>query len=201
MNVHLLVLLVPFLVPNVSVHLLPSVLRTQSVAIQPVSDKAAIMPFDDARDMDELVKIFDADRQWFISKPSYSIAEKIRKETQKEVVSHNKLHISVLRNQDRLVGFIIYIPGYVNYLGVSKDHRGKRYGEKLLAHAIEEMKKMGEQKVRLGMFAGNEAAHKLYTRFGFYEIYRYSDGVVFEYKSSLHFRDLLKRLLIMLRLI
>lgn len=172
-----------FLVPNIPVQVLPSVLHEQPEVIQPAL-QAVIVPFDDARDMDELVKIFDADRQWFIRKPSYSIAEKIRKNMQKEDASDNKLYISVLRDQDTLVGFIIYRAGYVDYLGVSKDHRGKRYGEKLLTHAIEEMKKMGKRKVRLGMFTGNEAAHKLYTRFGFYEIDHGCSTVQFEYKIN-----------------
>jgi GNAT superfamily N-acetyltransferase len=188
MNLRLLALLASMcpilLMPNISDQAAQGAQLQQVAAAQLVCETAVIMPFDDARDMDELVKIFDADRQWFTGSSTYSIAEAIRKEIQKAGCADDKLYVTVLRECDTLVGFIIYRAGHVNYLGVSKDHRGKRYGEKLLGHAIEEMKKMGMRKVRLGMYIGNEPAQKLYHRFGFCETGRSHSVAYFEYKIN-----------------
>jgi GNAT superfamily N-acetyltransferase len=52
-------------------------------------------------------------------------------------------------------------------LAVAQEHRNKKIGEKLLSHAIADIKKRSKKTVVLDMMANNPHAQKLYTKIGF----------------------------------
>jgi ribosomal protein S18 acetylase RimI-like enzyme len=151
-----------------------------------------ILPFNNARDTRDIIELFEADRYWLTSTPGYSVENMLKyKSPDGDVQAGGKLRIKVLREHGKLIGFTAYYMlrlgiGKVLFVGVNKEYRGKRYGEKLLAHAVQELQKMGAQVVQLTTRTDNVSGQKLYRRFGFDETGRDDTyGLVFfEYRPS-----------------
>lgn len=83
-----------------------------------------------------------------------------------------KMTIKMLYHQGRPVGFVTYYmettyQGRILFLGIDKNERGKRYGEKLLKYAFAQLKKEGAKTVKIFTRTENLPAQKLYTRLGF----------------------------------
>lgn len=57
--------------------------------------------------------------------------------------------------------------GYITYIHVSKEHRGKGLGRKLLRIAAEYGQNHGFKRIALEVKKKNEIAKRLYTKFGF----------------------------------
>jgi putative acetyltransferase len=55
-------------------------------------------------------------------------------------------------------------------------HQGQGLGKALMAHALQEAKRLGYQKLRLDSLRRLEAAFKLYQHFDFYEIEPYNNN-------------------------
>lgn len=92
------------------------------------------------------------------------------------------------------------IIGYLGYMGVmpecdifgfaiSKEHRGKGYGEKLLRKFFKKAKRKGYKKVFLDVRTQNDKAIKLYEKLGFVKINRrprfYQDDDAYGYLKEL----------------
>ena len=58
--------------------------------------------------------------------------------------------------------------GWLNYLGVDPDFRGKGYGKAILAHAVENLRKMGCPKINLQVRNSNRQVIEFYKKSGFY---------------------------------
>lgn len=67
-----------------------------------------------------------------------------------------------------MVGYEVH-RGWLNYLAVTPENQRKGCGRKLIEKAIEELRKMGCQKVNLQIHRGNLAAAELYKHLGFRE--------------------------------
>lgn len=94
------------------------------------------------------------------------------------------LKVKVIRDQSQLVGFTAYYMkardvGQLLFIVVDDNFRGKRYGQILLEHGINQLKKMGARKVDLVTRTTNIRAQKLYKRVGF-KLVR-DDGAGFVY--------------------
>lgn len=147
-----------------------------------------IISYDEARDTKALIELFEADRYWLTSTPGYSpeLMLKYRSPDANRQTA-GRLHLKVLREKNELIGFTAYYMlrlgiGKVLFVGVDKKFRGKRYGEKLLMYAVQELKKMGAQVVQLTTRLENYPAQQLYRRVGFDEIGRDDTYVFFEYR-------------------
>ena len=88
------------------------------------------------------------------------------------------------------VGVVTYymmsqVLGRILFLIVDKDFRGKRYGEKLLNYAFDELKKRGATSVKLFVRSENASARKLYERVGFVEAEPEPDSLGLWYRKKL----------------
>jgi len=148
-----------------------------------------IYDFNDKRDTQEILKIFERDRYWLLASPDYSpeFMMKYRAPNQ-ELKYMGRLNIKVMREKEKFVGFTAYYmkaPGYgqLLFLDVNPEFRGKDkgYAEKLLKYALEQLKIMGAEYVQLHTRTDNERAQGLYRRVGFYEISRDDGFADFQY--------------------
>ena len=149
----------------------------------PISD------FNDARDTQEILKIFERDRYWLLASPDYSpeFMMKYRAPNQ-ELKYMGRLNIKVWREKEKFVGFTAYYmkaPGYgfLLFLDINPEFRGKEkgYAEKLLRYALGQLKMMGAEYVQLCTRIDNMPAQGLYRRVGFHEISKEDGFVYFQY--------------------
>lgn len=120
---------------------------------------------------------------WYtlIATPKYDIDFMLQKKApnDREPQFFGKMAIKMLYEENRPIGFITYFmqtsyQGDILFLVIDKNHRGKRYGEKLLNYAFNELRKQGAKTVKIFTRTENTSAQKLYTRIGFVETHRYT---------------------------
>jgi Acetyltransferases len=141
------------------------------------SEKSQITDFVYSRDAESILKIFDIDWYWLVasSKEEYSADFMLKNRTyDKDPANFGKLTIKVLRDNDRLAGFNAYFKkkfyeGFLLYVGVDRDFRGKGYGEKLTKYAVNDMFADGCSVVKLVTRVANTKARSLYKKLGFEE--------------------------------
>lgn len=82
----------------------------------------------------------------------------------------------VAQDGDTIVGWCDAIPGtdggaHVGRLGIGvrKDCRGQKIGQRLMEATIERCWELGLQKIELSVYSSNEAAIQLYKKLGFVE--------------------------------
>ena len=158
------------------------------------SSKNPIQDFDDKRDTQEILKIFERDRYWLLSSEDYSpeFMMKYRAPNQ-ELQYLGRLKINVWWHNNKFVGFTAYYMktpelGWLLFLAVNPEFRGKQkaYAQKLLQYGLDQLALMGAQKIRLVTRVDNSRAQGLYKRVGFYEISRDDGFVYFEYDPLAH---------------
>ncbi len=139
-------------------------------------EQGPIYTFQEKRDLEDMNALFVKD--WYcLSNREYArenidFALKTHSPNEYEPRYFGKMHIKVLREQGKLVGFVTYYmvnfyEGKVLFLAVNPEYRGKRYGEKLLRYAVDDLFSNGATVVRLVTRTANFSAQKLYKRFGF----------------------------------
>ena len=138
--------------------------------------------FQDRADLD----IFKRDWHWLVASETYSpeFMLKYRAPTQ-QLESIGRLKIRVLRNRNNFIGFVAYymkspIQGFVLFLDVNPEFRGRGYSDKLLQYALKELLHMGAYSARLVTRTTNYSAQKLYKRNGFSEVERENGFIYFE---------------------
>jgi len=76
---------------------------------------------------------------------------------------------------EKLVGYtgmwVIMDEAHITTLAVDPDHRGQRIGELLLSDLLARAQKRGATRATLEVRAGNEAAQRLYAKYGFQEVH------------------------------
>lgn len=149
------------------------------VSNEPISD------FQDERDTQDLLKLFEKDRYWLISSEDYdpAWALKTRSPNKRDNRYFGKLHIKVLRENGQFLGFVAYYMknfflGQLLFLGVNPDFRGKGYAQQLMKYAIEDMKKMGASMITLVTRTSNTSAQSVYKKLGF-SVTHEEDGFVY----------------------
>ncbi len=147
-----------------------------------------IYTYNQIRHEKPLLELFAADKYWLTANPDYSPEYMLKyKAHTTNLSSVGRLKIDVLEEANKFVGFVAYHlkdnephVGKVLFLAVGKEFRGKKYGEKLLQHAISELYKMGAKTIGLATRVENYSAQNLYWRAGF--VQTSSDGVFLQFE-------------------
>lgn len=144
-----------------------------------------ITDFNDSRDTQDVLKLFEKDRYWLISSEDYDPAWALatRSPNKRDSRYFGKLNIKVLRENEQFVGFVAYYMknfflGQLLFLGINPDFRGKGYAQQLMKYAIEDMKKMGASMITLVTRTSNISAQAVYKKMGF-TVTHEEDGFVY----------------------
>ena len=144
-----------------------------------------IQDYNEARDTQDILEIFKADKYWLLSSPDYSPEHMLstRSPNKDDARYFGKLSIKVLREADKLVGFVAYYMknffiGTVLFLDVKPKFRGKGYAQQLMRYAIDELKKQGASIVTLVTRSENHSAQAVYKKMGFTKTLE-EDGYVY----------------------
>jgi len=150
-----------------------------------------IVAFDNQQHTKQIVDIFNADRYWLTANPEQSIEYMLKyRASDESLASVGRMNIRVLEDHGKVVGFTTYYMdkpdvGRVLFLAIDKNFRGKRYGEKLLRYAIEDLIRLGAtKKIWLATRVENYPAQALYKRVGFVESGKEHGFLFFDYVLS-----------------
>lgn len=93
--------------------------------------------------------------------------------------------IKVLYENNKPIGFTAYqkenfYTGEFRFLAVDTPYRGKGYSQKLMCHALQELRSQGLSRVELQTRLDNKPALALYEKLGFKELWRDAPYVRFE---------------------
>lgn len=147
------------------------------------TNRGPIYEFEYDRDAPGILNIFDTDWYWLVAEsreyfsPEFML--KYRAPKQNRFLS-GRMQIKVLRDpKDQLIGFAAYYPKtkdtwFFNFLAIKPEFRGKRYADKLMQYALDDMKAKGAKEVSLITRPSNKAAQSVYRRFKFKETF--NDG-------------------------
>jgi ribosomal protein S18 acetylase RimI-like enzyme len=116
-----------------------------------------------------------------IDRPIPTHAENIRRQRELigKLVDEDPRQVQVAEQNGILVGYLMcqrigrstlemaYKWGHISDLYVKRTHRRQGIGRKLLQTALEYLKSVGNEHVRLAVWQGNEGAIKLYRELGF----------------------------------
>ncbi len=150
-----------------------------------------VVDFNYERDRSALEEIFARDWDWLVpvSPDQYSLDLVLKyRAPRQDPLYAGSLTFKVMYDRDHLIGFVGYYmksgeEGFLNFLDVNPEYRGKGFAEKLARYAIDEMIERGARRITLVTYPHNERALKLYHRLGFKEIKRNSQ-VELEYRIS-----------------
>ncbi len=153
----------------------------------------AIVDFNDERDTQDILKIFERDRYWLLASPDYSPEYMLKyRAPDKEPRYLGCLTIKVWRQGKNFVGFTAYYMksanlGFILFLAVNPEYRGKEkgYAEKLVRYALKALKDKGAQQAQLTTRVDNLRAQRLYKRVGFYPISEHDGFVYFAHDLSM----------------
>jgi ribosomal protein S18 acetylase RimI-like enzyme len=156
-----------------------------------VYERGPVYDFNEKRDTQAILDIFKSDWYWLISSDDYSpeFMLKNRAPNNREPEYIGKLRIKVLRENDQFVGFAAYYMkskyvGYLLFIAIKTELRGKRYGETLIRYVLNDLQHMGAQKIQLVTRTNNLRGQGLYNRVGFVEVGRDDEFVYFEYTPA-----------------
>jgi len=154
--------------------------NTAKVNFSPARD-GVVSEYDSIRDKQEIFELFK--KNWDMLEGSsvqnlgefkLSLQDPEHLKKRLFLANTDSGQLKVLRNSDELVGFIFYSMGIENKkalikrLAINEKFKRKGCGQYLLNHAINDLKTMGACRVRIGVFANNTSAIKLYkNKMGF----------------------------------
>lgn len=133
----------------------------------------SIIEFDEARDTQEILDLFEQNWYWLVADDDYSPEFMLKYRAPKQdVIWAGRMHIKVLREHDQFIGFIAYYMKannvwFLNFLAIKPEFRGKRYADRLMRYALDDMRAMGAARVDLITRPSNTSAQKVYNRNGF----------------------------------
>lgn len=144
------------------------------------------------KDFQPVLKIMNDNKFW-ISEHADLSGEKVLtfKAPNNDMSKKGQASIDVVAVNDEAVGFIAYyrksfLEGRIWLLAIDKDSRKKGFGERLIDHALMELKKKGATYVTLAAKTINKPAISLYQKMGFVEENRDENrGIVFLIRHQL----------------
>jgi ribosomal-protein-alanine N-acetyltransferase len=145
-----------------------------------------IVDFDDVRDTQDILKVFETNWHWLVASEDYSPAYMLKNRAPNEnPLYHGKLSIKVLREKGAFVGFIAYYKkkpqeGFILFVAVKEEFRGKRYAEQLMDYAMNDLRLQGARTVWLITRMTNIRAQSLYRRLGFNELQHDDEFIYFQ---------------------
>ena len=140
-------------------------------------EREAISDYQDARDKKDILTLFESERYWLTATEDYDAVFALdnRAPNERDSRYYGALKIKVLREDDKFVGFIAYYrktltEGFILFVSVRPELRGKRYAEKLMKYAENDLRSMGVSMINLVTRTTNHRAQALYNRLGFHVI-------------------------------
>lgn len=151
----------------------------------------AIRAYED-KDFAPVLKIMN-DNLFWISEHSDLATEKVLtwKAPHNDPTKKGQAIIDVVTVEDEAKGFIAYFKksrtqGFIWLLAVDNNQRKKGFGEMLVGHAIDELRKQGAQYATLAAKLLNKPAIALYKKMGFVEETRDEErGIIFLIRHKL----------------
>ncbi len=115
-----------------------------------------------AEDLDGVLAVDEASfsRPW--TRQMYE-SEFLNRETSRLHV----LRLPEVRVAGYIATWIVVDEVHINNIAVLPEYRGRGYGSALLAHALAEAARVGAERATLEVRRSNDAARRLYERFGF----------------------------------
>ena len=159
----------------------------------PMRSRTGIMPYHAARDRTATIKMFRDNWYWLIADAGKNTNPEESPFSVEQYLDGGYIAkgekrdetIAVYCIDNNMIGLVSYYSesfykGILHFIVVDPAHRGRGYAEKLLRHALEDMKKRGLSLVQLLTRCDNIPAQKLYTKLGFKEFWRDNNFVKFE---------------------
>ncbi len=145
------------------------------------------------RDFADVLSIFDRNWYWLMPypqeeyDPSYLPNVFGWRSPQANPFKKGSLIIKVVRNEGHVIAFTVYYmktktSGFLLFVAVDNNFRGKKYGEALVKHAIKAMTSVGAKQIQLNTRIDNIPAQTLYKKMGFTETVRQGAFVYYTYK-------------------
>jgi GNAT superfamily N-acetyltransferase len=139
--------------------------------------RSAIHHYDDNVDRRFLFDVFKSNWYWLVAGNSSFNEEYVKnivdhKAPTRSVKDRGRLNILTYRVSGRTVAFTAFYKksfykGFILFLAVDQNYRGRGYGKKLLQSAIDQLKKDGTCVIELVTRKENTSAIALYERMGF----------------------------------
>ncbi len=149
--------------------------------------QTGIYDFDAKREMPFILDMFTKNWYWFIpeSTPYFDVEStfKYRSPTS-NAQGAGTVSVKVYRDHGQPRAFIAYYlkkfyEGFIWFVGVDEKYRGLGYAQKLLAYALDDLKRQGATYVWLLTRANNHPAQHIYLKAGFEETSRDEKFVYF----------------------
>lgn len=166
-----------------------------AVVARHVVPSSELVDFDYDRDFSDVMSIFDRNWYWLMPypqeeyDPSYLPNVFSWRAPQANPLKKGSLIIKVIRKDDKVVAFTAYhmktkTSGFLLFVAVDNDYRGKKYGEAVVTHAIKAMTDLGAKQIQLNTRIDNIPAQTLYKKMGFTETVRQGAFVYYTYKKA-----------------
>jgi len=148
-----------------------------------------IYDFNQLRDSAFILDLFNKNWYWLVGEGSdfdpHHMLE-YRASSKKPADIGNQT-IKLLYVDDKPAGFIAYhkkkfYEAMIHFLAIDQDFRSRGYGQKLMEHAINDLKKRGVAKITLVTRTANYPARAIYKKAGFKELWETNGFVYFEYR-------------------
>lgn len=145
----------------------------KSAVIQQASAQSGFFDYDEARDKKDILAMFVTERYWLLSSDDYDPEFMLDyKAPSKNPTYVGKLHIKVLRENGKFVGFTTFYKttvteGQILFVAVNEAFRGKGNAKKLTQYAFDSLVRMGVKRVWLLTRSQNVRAQAVYKKLGF----------------------------------
>ncbi len=149
------------------------------------ADRGSLVDFVYERDAREVLEIFEKDRYWLTSTPSYDADYMLKTHSpNKNVLYYGKLQIKVLREQGAVAGFTCYYMkpgdiGFILFVAVAERFRNKGYAKKIVRYVINQFKHLGAKRINMLTRDTNYPAQRAYESVGFTQTLHDNDGYVY----------------------
>ncbi|MBA3954060.1 GNAT family N-acetyltransferase [Candidatus Dependentiae bacterium] len=147
----------------------------------------SIYTYTPQKDRAFILDLFKNNWYWLVSERStdFSVEYMLDNKASSKLARKGDLTLKVYRREGAPVGFVSYFTkelyeGFVLFLAVNEKERSKGYARKLLAYALDDLKKRGCLVIRLITRTNNVRGQKLYTGMGFKKIWEHEGFVKFE---------------------
>lgn len=158
--------------------------------ITQAKDEFKIVPFVYERDAQDIFDMFDKNWYWLMPTPKETYSPHylpyVFKYRAPSALPMNRglLQVHVIRQNNKVIAFTAFYKksktvGQLLFVAVDSEFRKKGLGEKLVAFALDALKKQDIETITLITRTDNLSAQRLYTRSGFQESHRDGEGFMY----------------------
>jgi ribosomal protein S18 acetylase RimI-like enzyme len=148
-------------------------------------EQGPIVDYNEVRDRADILKIFVEEKHWLLSSDDYDADFMLKyKAPNENPLYFGKAHIKSYLENGQFAGFSVYYKktpneGTILFIAVKPEFRNRGIAKKLTQAAIDDLKRLGSSRVTILTRTQNVRAQAVYTKLGFHEINRDSDGYVY----------------------